>query len=257
MYWAAHARLPRNRAFNYAVLASLVFHGALLFSFTFRPKSPPALPGPLVAHLVTARASAPLAAPAPAPERPPVEQAAPPPPPPPPQARPVPQPRPASAAKPHAPASKPAPVAPPAEPATPPPPAVASPPASSAPQASAPAIAKTAPAPAAAAPAEDAGSLDAYRIDLMRMARRYKRYPRVAMDNNWEGKVIVRMVIGANGLISSLSVVTSSGHEILDKQAVEMIQKSKPLVLIPAALRGREFRLEIPVIYSLKAPDAG
>jgi protein TonB len=106
------------------------------------------------------------------------------------------------------------------------------------------------------APVADSGSLDSYRLDLLRMARQYKRYPRVAMDNNWEGRVVIRMVIGANGMISALTIVTSAGHEILDKQAIDMLQKAKPRVQIPAALRGKEFALEIPVIYSLKEPDA-
>jgi protein TonB len=64
------------------------------------------------------------------------------------------------------------------------------------------------------------------------------------------------MVVGANGMISSISVLTSAGHEILDKQALDMIQKAKGATQIPAALRGKEFSLEIPVFYSLKEPDA-
>jgi protein TonB len=120
-----------------------------------------------------------------------------------------------------------------------------------------PPLAKVEPAPTAPAPSADSGTLETYRMDLMRMARNYKRYPRVAMDNNWEGRVVIRMIIGANGMIASLSVLTTSGHEILDKQALDMIQKAKPRVQIPVALRGKEFPIDIPVIYSLKDPDAG
>ncbi len=86
----------------------------------------------------------------------------------------------------------------------------------------------------------------------MGAARRYKKYPRVAMDNNWEGKVEVRMVIGANGMIASISVRSGTGHEILDQQALDMIRKAKPLAPIPAALRGKEFTVDLPVIFSLK-----
>jgi periplasmic protein TonB len=103
----------------------------------------------------------------------------------------------------------------------------------------------------------DLGSLAQYRLQLLSMARKYKRYPRVAMDNNWEGDVVVRMVIGANGMISMLSIKTSSGHEVLDQQALEMFQKAKPLVQIPAALRGREFTLELRAIYNLRDQGSG
>jgi protein TonB len=130
----------------------------------------------------------------------------------------------------------------------------------------APAAAPPAPAvlasvdPAPASPsieALDSGSLAQYRLQLISTARKYKRYPRVAMDNNWEGDVVVRMVIGPNGMISALSVKSSSGHEVLDQQALEMFKKAKPLVQIPAALRGKEFIVELRAIYNLKDQDSG
>jgi periplasmic protein TonB len=102
----------------------------------------------------------------------------------------------------------------------------------------------------------DAGSLAQYRLQLIGAARRYKRYPRVAMDNNWEGAAEITMVIGGNGMISQVLVKTSSGHEVLDQQALEMFKRAKPLVPIPAALRGKEFSINLRAIYSLKEPDA-
>jgi protein TonB len=120
--------------------------------------------------------------------------------------------------------------------------------------------AKTEPQPAAsalAAEAPDAGTLAQYRLQLISAAQRYKRYPRVAMDNNWEGDVVVRMVIGASGMITAAGVKTGSGHEVLDQQALEMFKRAKPLVPIPSALRGKEFIIELRAIYSLRAQDSG
>ena len=246
-----------NRAFNYAVLASLLFHAAVLFSFSLRPaRAPQAVPGQIVARLAP-KPSAPAAAAPQEPPKPRVEEPAPPPPPP--QVWPAPQAKPTPLAKAAPKASKPAAVAKPE--AVPPAPPVST--TAPAPSPPAPAATASVPGPAAKAdpaPAQssaDEGTLAIYRMELMRMARNYKRYPRVAMDNNWEGKVVIRMVIGSNGMISAISIVNSAGHEILDKQALDMIQKAKPRVQIPSALRGKEFTLEIPVIYSLKEPDAG
>ena len=87
-------------------------------------------------------------------------------------------------------------------------------------------------------------------------AKKYKRYPRVAMDNNWEGKVVIRMVIGANTMISSMSIKTSSGHDVLDQAAMETLRKAKPLVQIPAGLRGKEFPIDINFIFNLKDENA-
>ncbi|MSP98623.1 MAG: energy transducer TonB [Betaproteobacteria bacterium] len=98
----------------------------------------------------------------------------------------------------------------------------------------------------------DPVTLGQYRIAIISAARRYKQYPRIAMDNNWEGRVEVRMVIDVDGAIASASIKTRSGFEVLDQQALEMIRKAKPLAPIPAALRGKGFSVDIPVLFSLK-----
>ena len=99
----------------------------------------------------------------------------------------------------------------------------------------------------------DTGTLAQYRLALIGAARRYKRYPAQAMDRGWQGRVEIRLVVGANGTIQSSLVKASSGYEILDNQALDMVKKAKPLTPIPAALRGREFSVDIPVIFDLQA----
>ncbi len=86
--------------------------------------------------------------------------------------------------------------------------------------------------------------------------RRYKRYPAIAMEKGWQGRVEVHMVIGANGAIANASIKTSSGHEVLDNQAMDMLKKGKTTVQVPASLRGREFTIDVPVIFSLESPDS-
>jgi periplasmic protein TonB len=135
-----------------------------------------------------------------------------------------------------------------------------------------PSVRPAAPAPAAAAPkapvavpraavASSAGAVDRralaqYRLALMRAAGRYKRYPDTAVDRGWQGKVEVRMVIGANGRLAETSIKASSGHELLDNQAIDMLRKGKTLVQIPASLRGREFSVDVPVIFRLNDPGS-
>jgi len=117
-----------------------------------------------------------------------------------------------------------------------------------------PQVATRLPQPAADAP--DAGTLAEYRLALISAAKRFKRYPRVALDNEWQGKVEVRIVIDASGAIATLSVRSSAGHPLLDRQALEMIERAKELALIPPALRGKEFSVDVPVVFSLREPDA-
>jgi periplasmic protein TonB len=98
----------------------------------------------------------------------------------------------------------------------------------------------------------DAGNVDQFRIALMSVARQYNRYPIQARERGWTGRVEVRLVIGAEGTIESVLVKSSSGYDILDNRALDMIRKAKLQTPVPAALRGREFSIDIPVDFILQ-----
>lgn len=106
--------------------------------------------------------------------------------------------------------------------------------------------------PGAAAGGPDPGTVARYRLELMDLARRYKKYPRIAQDNNWEGRVELRIAIGETGAMSSLTVKRSTGHAVLDDEAQAMIRTASSKAAIPPALRGKAFALEIPVDFFLK-----
>jgi len=96
-----------------------------------------------------------------------------------------------------------------------------------------------------------------YRAALLAEAARYKRYPPMARDNGWEGEVIVRMAIGADGSIVSLDVTSTSGYRALDRQALDMFRRAGPRVPVPEALRGKSFTLDLRAIYNLKDQVSG
>lgn len=235
-----------DRTLALALAASVLAHALILLAGPWwllpsrkRPPTPP-----IVAHLVPLRpAPEPLPVVEPQPERK-VERAP----------RPVRAPQPESSARP---AASPAPMIAsqvpqaPSEPEAPrAPEPVSSPPVPSPPSAKPePSIRATA---GTAADPSDPLTLGQYRIAIIAAAKRYKKYPRLALDNNWEGQAEIRMVVGADGTIASISVKTRSGFEVLDQQALEMIRKAKPLAPIPAGLRGRGFTVDVPVVFSLK-----
>ncbi len=225
----------QNRAFSYAVLASIVLHGMALFGLPLRnpplPRTEPQVPI-LVARI--AEPAAPVAVPAPAPEVKP-----------PPVARQKPKPAPRRVEKPD-----PTPQ-PKAEPA----PAVTEP----APAAPPPVIARAEPAPPApvqreppAEPSLDPRSIAEYRLQIIGAAPRYKRYPPVARENNWEGLVALRMEFGPNGRLAALSVTRTSGYDVLDKQAAEMFRNAAQAVPVPPLLRGKEFSVDVAAVYGLR-----
>jgi len=233
-----------NRAFGYAILASILLHALLLLALPslreLAAQLPPP-PGPLVTRLVQAQPKPEPAAPVEEMRKPPV-----------PNKRRV---APRAVARPEAVRRALAPDPTPVRPAESEP-APAAPAAPATPAAPGPLV-RIEPQPAAAPAAPARGVLDRYRLQILTAAARFKRYPRSAIDNNWEGEVVVRMTIGADGRIAALGIKSSSGHEILDRQALEMFRIAKPFVLLPPELAGREFELELRAIYSLRDQGSG
>jgi len=99
----------------------------------------------------------------------------------------------------------------------------------------------------------EAGSLAQYRLALIGTAKRLKHYPAQAIDRGFEGRVDVRLVIGADGAPAAVLVKRSSGHEVLDRQAVDTMRRATAATPIPPALRNREIVVEIPLLYELKS----
>jgi protein TonB len=227
-----------NRVFHYAVLLSIVLHAAVLFTDPDVRESAKriSLPAPIAARLVEPAATPAPPEAKPEPVAPPKPQPTPKPPPPVTKAEPV---RPAP--------PTPVPV-PPAPPAAEPAPVAPAPPASaSAPSASA---KPAAPAPRPGADV-DADNVARYRMLVIDEARKLKRYPRAALDNSWEGRTRVRVSFGADGKTSSIAVVRGSGHDILDREAVETVTRAAALP-VPVALQGKSFAFEIEVVFNLK-----
>jgi periplasmic protein TonB len=108
-------------------------------------------------------------------------------------------------------------------------------------------------APRAGDDALEAGSLAQYRLALIGAAKRLKHYPPQAIDRGLEGRVNVRLVIGADGGSAAVTVRRSSGHEVLDRQAVETMRRAAVATPIPPALKDREIVVEIPLLYELKS----
>ena len=119
-------------------------------------------------------------------------------------------------------------------------------------------VPKNSPATATIEPAQatDAGTLAQYRLSVLGAARRFKHYPDAAVENNWQGTVEIRMVIDSSGEISALDVRTSAGHTVLDQHALQIIERAKAISPIPPGLRGREFAVEVPIVFRLREAGA-
>ncbi|WP_447977659.1 TonB family protein [Candidatus Nitrospira bockiana] len=78
-----------------------------------------------------------------------------------------------------------------------------------------------------------------------------KRYPYIARLNRWEGQVVLRAVIKADGTVAELEIAKSSGHTILDKDAMEVIRQASPLKL-KHPLGKPQIVVNVPISYTLQ-----
>jgi protein TonB len=60
------------------------------------------------------------------------------------------------------------------------------------------------------------------------------------------------MVMLDNGNIQSIAIEKSSGYEVLDNEAIKMIERAKPLPKPPDILAGDEVNIYVPVSFALK-----
>ena len=85
---------------------------------------------------------------------------------------------------------------------------------------------------------------------IWREIEKYKRYPTEARQKEWEGKVVLEAVIRQDGRILHLRVAETSGHEILDKDALSLLWKLSPLAL-DNALGHPQITILVPLTYKL------
>jgi len=86
---------------------------------------------------------------------------------------------------------------------------------------------------------------------ISREVAKYKQYPRIAQMRNWQGETQVQILVDGNGKVLESKIHTSSGYEVLDKQALKMISEAK-LPFPPEALRNKPISIIIPISFKLE-----
>ncbi len=108
----------------------------------------------------------------------------------------------------------------------------------------------TTPRPAAPRPAADA--LDGYRRQLTELFARGHEYPRVAALRGWEGEVRLRLRVARRGQLLGVRVDRSSGFDVLDQDAVALLEGHGSLPPLPEALEVAEIEVVVPITYRLR-----
>ena len=106
-----------------------------------------------------------------------------------------------------------------------------------------------------APPAQEEGvsaeAVREYRTSLAISAKRFKRYPALARERGWEGEVEIVLDFRRTLPGPEVSLASSSGKAVLDGQAVEMIRQAARATEVPDTLKGRNFRMLMPIRFSL------
>lgn len=104
----------------------------------------------------------------------------------------------------------------------------------------------------APAPVLSPDGLSRYRLALAAQARRFKRYPTQAKALGWVGTSDIRIEVGSDSSVRAVTLARSSGHDALDQAALAMVDAGARRTRLPDSLRGREFSVNLPVVFNLE-----
>lgn len=106
-------------------------------------------------------------------------------------------------------------------------------------------------------PGIDLAGLRQYHAALSQVVGRFYRYPPGARAAGWEGRVPLRLAISAAGLPENISLIGSSGHEVLDQAALETLRMAAGHTPVPEILRGQSFSIDLAVDFNLNDAKPG
>ena len=97
----------------------------------------------------------------------------------------------------------------------------------------------------------DVQALAGYGRSVAGAVAAHQRYPKIAQMRQWQGTTMLQLEFAADGRLLETRVLSSSGHDVLDRQALDMVRAAQPLPPLPAALAGRALTVNVPVVFRL------
>lgn len=131
--------------------------------------------------------------------------------------------------------------------ATEPAPAVDSPP----PRSEAASPPQVAPPPVVPPPNDGPAQFAEYTRLVSDRVAAHRHYPGLARLRGWQGTALVALSVDADGNILDTRISKSSGYDVLDRQARDMVEKANPLPPMPSAGRHQIVQLQLPVTFTL------
>lgn len=82
---------------------------------------------------------------------------------------------------------------------------------------------------------------------------RYKRYPKKALEEGREGKVILEITVENTGILNKVNIFYSSGSRVLDDEAIRTVKISSPFRPCPSKL-GKSVTFRLPLKFEVIKP---
>ena len=98
---------------------------------------------------------------------------------------------------------------------------------------------------------ETQNSVYAYNDAVKQRIQANRFYPPQARQKGIAGKSVVAFSINRNGTVADARLLTSSGDEMLDKEAVQNIWRAAPYPPLPDAIKAEPFALQIAIVFKL------
>ncbi len=90
------------------------------------------------------------------------------------------------------------------------------------------------------------------RDELLQALLPYFEYPAVARRRGWQGRVRIGLLVEADGHLSRVQLVESSGYALLDKAALKNVNQLRQVPGATQWLDGSDLGIILPVSYRLE-----
>jgi protein TonB len=101
-------------------------------------------------------------------------------------------------------------------------------------------------------PAAGRAAFASFEARVLSHLARHKRYPDAARRQDLRGRVAVTFSLDAGGQVISVGLAGSSGHPILDQEALAMMRRASPFPSIPPESGRTTVGFTAPVLYETR-----
>jgi protein TonB len=97
-----------------------------------------------------------------------------------------------------------------------------------------------------------AAATTSWQIRLQAHLARFKGYPPEAQMRHQEGTSMLRFTMTRDGRVLSFGLANSSGHDLLDQEALSLMERAQPLPPLPPEVSQGTIQLVVPLRFQLR-----